>query len=116
MIQPRRTLHDEVVRRHVMTSNTHNITPLSLDQQREIFSQRRFLATPLAGTIAWTIAGFAGHFLSEFHAVLTLFIATGCIVYLAMFIARFTGEDFFQKGKPKNTFDNLFCVLSPAHF
>src|SRR5690606_6799807 len=25
-----------------------------------------------------------------------------------MFISRFTGEDFFQKDKPKNTFDNLF--------
>lgn len=99
-----------------MASNTHNITPLSLDQQREIFSQRRFLATPLAGTIAWTIAGFAGHFLSEFHAVLTLFIATGSIVYLAMLIARFTGEDFFQKGKPKNTFDNLFLRTVASSF
>lgn len=87
----------------------HNMTStLTLEQQRESFSRRRFLATPLAGTIAWTLAGLAGHFLTGFQAVWVLFIATGSIVYLAMFISRFTGEDFFQKDKPKNTFDNLF--------
>jgi hypothetical protein len=30
------------------------------------------------------------------------------IVYLAMGISKFTGEDFLNKNKPKNTFDTLF--------
>lgn len=89
-------------------------TPPTLDEQREAFCRRRFLATPLAGVICWLIVGLAGHYLSTLHAALVLFIATGSIVYLAMLIAPFTGENFFQKGKPKNTFDNLFfrTVLS----
>lgn len=83
-------------------------TTPTLDEQREAFCRRRFLATPLAGAICWLIVGLAGHYLSTLHAALVLFIATGSIVYLAMLIAPFTGESFFQKGKPKNTFDNLF--------
>lgn len=37
-----------------------------------------------------------------------LFIATGMIAYLGMFISRLTGENFLDKTKPKNTFDALF--------
>lgn len=80
----------------------------TLDQQRQDFCRRRFLATPLAGAICWAIIGLAGHYLSTTQAALVLFIATGSIVYLAMLIARFTGENFFNKGEAKNTFDNLF--------
>lgn len=84
-------------------------TLLSLDQQRAIFCRRRFLATPLAGAICWFIVGLAGYFLPTYQAALVLFIATGSIVYLAMLIARFTGENFFpKKGAAKNTFDGLF--------
>jgi hypothetical protein len=32
----------------------------SLEQQRLEFSQSRFLAMPIAGTIAWTVIGIAG--------------------------------------------------------
>src|SRR5690606_33743009 len=81
---------------------------LTLEQQRQAFCRRRFLATPLAGAICWGIVGLAGYFLSTTQAALVLFIATGSIVYLAMLIARFTGENFFNKGEAKNTFDNLF--------
>jgi len=39
---------------------------------------------------------------------MVLFAATGMIVYLGMFISRFTGENFLGKDKLKNTFDTLF--------
>jgi hypothetical protein len=89
-----------------------NTSALTLDQQREEFSQRRFLAMPLAGAICWSIAGFTSIFVSMHVAALVLFIATGSIVYLAMLLTRFTGEDFFRKDKPKNIFDGLFlrCI------
>lgn len=87
-------------------------TTITLDQQREEFSQRRFLAMPLAGAICWSIAGIASIFVSIHVAAWVLFIATGSIVYLAMLLTRFTGEDFFSKDKPKNSFDGLFlrCI------
>lgn len=34
----------------------------SLDEQRIEFSNQKFLATPLAGLIAWTIIGIVGFF------------------------------------------------------
>ena len=80
----------------------------TLEEQREEFSRRRFLATPLAGIIAWAISGVAGAFLPVFYAVWVLFIATGSIVYLSLFISKFTGENFIDKNKPKNVFDGLF--------
>lgn len=80
----------------------------SLDEQRVEFSRRRLIATPIAGAIAWTIVGVCSLFLSPYNAAIILFIATGMIVYLGMFISRFTGENFLAKDKPKNTFDNLF--------
>lgn len=89
-------------------SMPHSAGQLTLDQQRQAFCRRRFLATPLAGAFCWGIVGLAGYFLPTPQAALVLFIATGSIVYIAMLIARFTGESFFQKGEIKNTFDNLF--------
>lgn len=82
----------------------------SLDEQRAEFARGRFLAMPLAGTIAWTIIGIAGALLPAFPAVLVLFIGSGAIVYLGIFISRFTGENFLDKSKPKNTFDKLFLL------
>ena len=41
-----------------------------------------------------------------------LFIATGSIVYLGMFVSKFTGENFLDKTKPKNTFDTLFLLTA----
>lgn len=91
-------------------------TDPTLDEQRRAFCRRRFLATPLAGAICWTIAGLGGAFLSDFYAAWLLFIATGSIVYLAMLITRFTGENFFAKGEQKNTFDKLFFHTILASF
>ncbi|MEO9079048.1 MAG: hypothetical protein ABI268_07010, partial [Rhodanobacter sp.] len=82
----------------------------SLDQQREEFSRRRFLAMPLAGSIAWAVAGVAGALLPPLYAVWALFIATGCIAYLGMLLSRFTGENFLDKSRPKNAFDSLFML------
>jgi len=65
---------------------------------------------PLAGLIVWLIIGLAGLFLPDTTTVWVLFIGTGSIVYLGLFISRFTGEHFMDKSKPKNTFDNLFMM------
>lgn len=79
----------------------------SLEYQRQQFIQRRFLATPVAGLICWTVAGIGGYFLSSLIAKSwLLFIATGSIVFVAMLISVFTGERFFHN--EKNTFDKLF--------
>lgn len=82
----------------------------SLEAQRIEFSNGRFLATPLAGLIAWLVIGVSSFFLSPYQTVWVLFIATGSIVYLGMFISKYTGEDFMDKSKPKNTFDGLFLM------
>ena len=88
----------------------------TLEQQRAEFSSRRFLAMPLSGVICWSIAGITSVFVSTPVAAWVLFIATGSIVYLAMLLTRFTGEDFFRKDKPKNSFDGLFlrCIAMAA--
>ncbi|SDY60012.1 DUF7010 family protein [Hymenobacter psychrophilus] len=80
----------------------------SLEQQRQEFASRRMLAVPLAGLLAWLTIGVAGLVLKPTHVVWVLFIATGSIVYLGMLLSRLTGEDFFRKSQPKNTFDTLF--------
>lgn len=84
----------------------------TLKEQRIEFSNRKFIATPLAGLIVWTIIGFAGFFFSEFIAVWTIFIGTGSIVYLGLFLSKFTGENFMDKDKPKNEFDTLFLFTA----
>lgn len=85
-----------------------NTITQTLEQHREEFSQRRFLAVPLAGTLCWLVAGIINFFVSAQVAALVIFIATGSIVYMGMLLSRFTGEDFFRKSKPKNPFDALF--------
>jgi hypothetical protein len=83
-------------------------TTRSLEEQRGDFANRRFLAMPLAGTVGWMAVGIAGWLLSPGGQVLTLWIATGSIFYLGILFSRFTGENFFAKGRPKNAFDSLF--------
>lgn len=81
---------------------------VSLEQQRIEFANRKFLATPLSGLIAWLLVGVSGLFFPDIITVWVLFIATGSIVYLALLISKFTGENFLDKTKPKNVFDGLF--------
>lgn len=83
-------------------------TKRTLEEQRIEFTNGKFVATPLAGLIAWLIVGLSGLFFSPQITVWVLFIATGSIVYLGMFISKFTGENFLDKKKPKNEFDKLF--------
>ncbi len=80
----------------------------TLETQRKEFTQRKFLATPISGMIAWLIVGISGLLFPDRTTVWVLFIATGSIVYLALFISKYTGENFLDKSKPKNIFDNLF--------
>jgi hypothetical protein len=83
-------------------------TNRTLDEQRREFANRKFLATPIAGLIVWFIIGISGLVLPVSTTVWVLFIGTGSIVYLGMFISKFTGENFLDKKKPKNEFDTLF--------
>ena len=80
----------------------------TLEEQRKEFTERRLIATPVAGLVAWAVIAIGSVFLSQFAASMVLFAATGSIVYLAMVISRFTGENFLDKSRPKNTFDALF--------
>lgn len=89
----------------------------SLEVQREEFSRRRLMAMPIAGTIMWAIIGLIGALnitgmldLSVMAMMLVVFICTGSIAYLGMFISRFTGENMLDKSRPKNTFDGLFFL------
>ena len=80
----------------------------SLDEQRLEFAQNRFLAMPIAGTIAWTIIGIAGMFAPTGLAAWILFVCTGCIFGLGLLIAPFLGEDLIGKSRNNNELDRLF--------
>tara|TARA_R110002111_G_scaffold258991_1_gene328575 strand:+ start:1122 stop:1667 length:546 start_codon:yes stop_codon:yes gene_type:complete len=82
----------------------------TLEEQRNEFAQRKFLATPISGLIAWFLVGLSGLIFPDRITVWVLFIAIGSIVYLALFISKFTGEHFLDKTKPKNEFDQLFLL------
>ena len=88
------------------------MTNRTLEQQRIEFINQKFLATPLAGLIIWTLIGLIGIFFSDFVAVWAIFIGTGSIVYLGLFLSKFTGENFLDKSKPKNEFDTLFLFTA----
>lgn len=84
----------------------------TLEEQRIEFANQKFLAIPLAGLIVWTIIGFVGVFFSDFIAVWSIFLGTGSIVYLGLFLSKFTGENFLDKTKPINEFDSLFLFTA----
>lgn len=79
----------------------------TLDEQRSEFSQSRFLAMPIAGLIAWSVIGVAGALVPVGLAAWILFIATGSIFMLGLFLARFLGEDLLGRTR-NNEFDRLF--------
>lgn len=80
----------------------------SLEVQREEFADRKFLAMPIAGMIAWALIGVAGATLSLTGKVWAVYIGTGMIFYLGLLVAKFTGEDLLGRTRPKNVFDRLF--------
>ncbi len=83
---------------------------ISLEQHRENFKRKRFLAMPLSGTVAWLIIGLGSYFFPESNPLLT-WICTGSIFYFALLLSKFTGEDLLAKKGPKNPFDNLFFLV-----
>ena len=82
----------------------------TLDEQRLEFASHRFLAMPIAGTIAWAIIGVAGVFLPVELAAWALFIGTGMIFGLGLLVARLIGEDLLGKTRDDNEFDRLFMM------
>lgn len=93
-----------------MTSSSVSLNvSKSLDQQLAEFRQRRFLAMPLAGILVWSALILTGTLCNPQAQVLAVFIGTGSIVYLAMFLAKMTGEQLkFKSNKERNFFDTLF--------
>lgn len=79
----------------------------TLQDLRAEFGRSRFLAMPIAGTIAWAVAGVLGAMLPVEAASYALFMCTGSIFPLGLLIARFTGEDLLGK-KSENDLDRLF--------
>lgn len=89
----------------------------SLDTQLQEFQQRRFMAMPLAGSLVWALLIFTGWLLPPNAAVMAIYIGTGSIVYIAMGMAKLTGENFkFEKGANRNFFDTLFLATVAMSF
>ena len=87
---------------------TNRLTP-SLDQQHAAFVRQRFLAMPIAGTIAWAGIGVASLVLpSDVARAWSVFIGTGMIFYIGLGIARLTGEDLMGRKKESPFFDRVF--------
>jgi hypothetical protein len=82
-------------------------TDRTLSELRADFGRSRFLAMPIAGTVAWSAAGVLGAVLAHGPASIALFFCTGAIFPLGLLIARFTGEDLLGT-KSKNDLDRLF--------
>ena len=81
----------------------------SLDQQHAAFVRNRFLAMPIAGTIAWAAIGIASVFLpSDMARAWSVFIGTGMIFYLGLGVARLTGEDLIGRKSQSPFFDRVF--------
>ncbi len=80
----------------------------TLDQYREEYKRKKLITMPIAGTIVWFALGVLALFIPSSAMVLPLYIGTGSIFYLALFLSRFTGEKLLVKKEDRNPFDNLF--------
>src|SRR5262245_33888769 len=83
---------------------------LTLRELRADFGRHRFLATPLAGTIGWMVAGVMGAVLSPFWAAMALFICTGMIFPLGLLLGRLLGEDVTGRHSKSQELDRLFLL------
>jgi len=88
------TLHERTTVGHLKTELQMTELIRTLEEQKEEFKRAKLLATPIAGLLAWLIVGIGGIFLSVTGEVWVLFIATGSIVYLGMFVSKFNGREF----------------------
>lgn len=77
----------------------------TLSELRAEFGRSRFMAMPISGTIAWTVAGILGAILPSRTASFALFFCTGMIFPMGIVIGKLIGEDVLQKG---NELDRLF--------
>jgi hypothetical protein len=82
----------------------------SLAEQYAAFVRNRFLAMPIAGTIAWAGIGMAGAVLPDRQAAFATFIGTGVIFYIGLAVARLTGEDLLGRKKTSAFFDRVFFM------
>lgn len=83
----------------------------SLKTQQELYIQRKFLAMPIAGTIAWFAIGVCGLLTDDlFTNWVSVFAATGSIFYLAMGVAWLTGEDLLGRRRENTIFDKFFLL------
>ncbi|WP_394201963.1 DUF7010 family protein [Shewanella waksmanii] len=80
----------------------------SLEQYREEYKQKKLITMPIAGAIVWLLLGITALVVPAKNMVLPVYIGTGCIFYLALFISRFTGEKLLVKKAQRNPFDTLF--------
>jgi hypothetical protein len=93
-----------------------NSTCLSLDEQLAAFRHNRFLTMPITGAIVWAGIGMAGAFLPTSFAVLSVYIGTGMIFYLALGVAKLIGEDLLARNRKGNLFDRLFLLSTAMSF
>jgi hypothetical protein len=70
-------------------------TSATLEELRVEFDRAggRTLAFPIAGTLAWAVAGVFGTFLSHPGNSYALFLCNGAILPTALLIAKWRGED-----------------------
>ncbi len=77
----------------------------TLRELRAEFNRSRMIAMPIAGTVAWTVAGVLGTILPVDSASIALFVCTGMIFPLGILIGRLINENVLEK---KNELDGLF--------
>jgi hypothetical protein len=82
----------------------------SLDASRAEYAQQKFLAMPIAGAIAWTVAGILGTMLPTRTASLALFFCTGMIFGLGILVGKLIGEPLIDREKPLSELDRLFLT------
>ena len=87
------------------------VSVLTLDQQLAAFRQNRFLTMPITGMIVWAGIGLVGAFLPTHQAVLATYLGTGAIFYLALLVAKLTGEDILGRKRKGNFFDKIYLSI-----
>ncbi|WP_419146889.1 DUF7010 family protein [Pseudoalteromonas 'SMAR'] len=88
----------------------------TLDHYRQEYKQKKLITMPIAGTIVWFLLGCLSLYLPEEKMVLPLYIGTGSIFYLALFLSKFTGEKLLVKSSEMNPFDKLFLYTVAMSF
>lgn len=82
----------------------------TLDQLREEYARRRFVAMPVAGAIGWTAAGICGVLLPTGPASLAMFVCVGMIFWLGALIGKLLGEPIIQSAEEQGELDRLFLL------